>query len=285
MLDNSRSMLATTLLLAPLPGLRRLAPPDLSALASLSTRETGAGEVVAALFGSVSSQQAFSRQRRSITEVESKHAARETELTYGEFDLDFFFELLRAADPQRGDVFVDVGSGCGRLVLAAALVHEWEAAVGIELLRPLHDEAIMALARLREVAADDGGLEGLSLAPCELRCEEAACALPRVLRRDGPPAVVFIYATCWPSVGPHLAELSRTLGVLLPIGSRVIAVDKRLLPRDDATHVAGGECGWEFQLRAEVERPNYNTFRSVGYVYDLVHAAGDASAATGQVEY
>ena len=91
---DARSMLATTLLLAPLPGLRRLAPPDLSALASLSTREAGAGEVVAALFGSVSSQQAFSRQRRSVTEVESKHAARETELTYGEFDLDFFFELI-----------------------------------------------------------------------------------------------------------------------------------------------------------------------------------------------
>jgi hypothetical protein len=43
---------------------------------------------------------------------------------YGEFDLDLFLDLLSAADPRPGDVFIDVGSGNGRLVLASALAYQ-----------------------------------------------------------------------------------------------------------------------------------------------------------------
>ena len=35
-------------------------------------------------------------------------------MTYGEFDLDFLGSLLEAAGPQKGDTFVDLGSGSGR---------------------------------------------------------------------------------------------------------------------------------------------------------------------------
>jgi len=64
-------------------------------------------------------------------------------LTYGEFPLDFFTKLIAAAEPTRGEVFCDVGSGCGRLVLAAALLWSdtFSCARGIEISSDLHTAA------------------------------------------------------------------------------------------------------------------------------------------------
>ena len=83
--------------------------------------------VVESLFGATSSARAFSRQDLSEKEVEAKFGGAPTWLTYGEFDLDGFFELLRAAAPREGETFVDVGSGCGRLVLAASEPEQYAA--------------------------------------------------------------------------------------------------------------------------------------------------------------
>eukprot|EP00966_Prymnesium_polylepis_P271861 6281127-Prymnesium_polylepis.1 len=98
----------------------RLPRPPLCACATVGAQplahEAGAAEVVGALFGSVSSRQAFGRQAMSLREIEEDgRDARARELTYGEFDLDFFWELLRATAPRPAERFVDVGSGCGRL--------------------------------------------------------------------------------------------------------------------------------------------------------------------------
>ena len=74
-------------------------------------------------------------------------------MTYGEFDLDFLGSLLEAAEPQKGDTFVDCGSGCGRLVLGAALLRPkvWAECHGIELLPELHNEAVAARMRMDEL--------------------------------------------------------------------------------------------------------------------------------------
>ena len=212
--------------------------------------------VVESLFGATSSARAFSRQDLSEKEVEAKFGGAPTWLTYGEFDLDGFFELLRAAAPREGETFVDVGSGCGRLVLAAALVHNWRACVGIEMLGDLHELATKSHTKLVAASAD----LGLQLAPCELVCDEADSALPRALRGGGgdAAAVVFVYATCWPSVGPHLTALSETLAGALPDGSRVITVDKQLVSDDAAT--------FAFDEVASMTLKNYNTHESTGWV-------------------
>eukprot|EP00966_Prymnesium_polylepis_P029072 674391-Prymnesium_polylepis.1 len=130
-------------------------------------------------------------------------------------------------------------------------------------------------ATLREAAQD----EAIRLAPCQFVHEEADSGLPQLLDRRGASAVVFVYASCWPSVGPHLTTLSRTLAALLPIGSRVITVDKQLVSSDDC---AAGDDAWSFKLLSTATRPNYNTFESVGYVYELV-AAGERPAGTAMV--
>lgn len=204
-----------------------LTPRVPAAVASASSsllHEAGASDVITALFGGVSSARAFTRQTIAQHEVSTCHGSRGAELTYGEFDLDFFWALLRAAAPRPSERFVDVGSGCGRLVMAAALAHDWQVAAGIELLGGLHSVAEQTHATLRAASDEDG----IPLAPCRFLCEEAESGLSKLLDPAGDSAVVFVYASCWPSVGPYLTELSSSLAAVLPSGSRVITVDKQV---------------------------------------------------------
>jgi len=250
---------------------------------SLTPAESGAASLVTALFGSERSSQAFARQSLSTRDMEVELGiqpgdSRAVSLTYGEFDLSFFFELLRRASPQRGERFTDVGSGCGRLVLAAALTHEWELASGVELLPALNSLAVDAHARLSELLVDEPTDE-IALAPCTFVCGEADERLPELLGTTSggqSSHVVFVYATAWPSTGPVLGELSRTLGTSLPVGSRVITIDKQLCS-DDSEAVR-----WAFEpLGSPIEAPNYNTFTSVAYVYERVASDGGRPGGRG----
>ena len=80
---------------------------------------------------------------------------RQAALSYGEFALPFFFQLLALARPVAGERFCDVGSGCGRLVLAAALAHRWKGACGVEMLSELHALALEAQERLSSLLGED----------------------------------------------------------------------------------------------------------------------------------
>ena len=250
-----------------------------SLIAPLAIREAGAREAIDALFGSESSARTFSRQRISTEHVEASPElrGRKSHFTYGEFDLGGFCTLLRAATPQPGELFVDIGSGCGRLVCAAAMMYEWSSACGIELLPDLHAEAVSAHAKLSALIEEGGDDDGIALAPCEFVCDEADVALPRLLTEAGSACVVFIFATAWPSTGPHLAALSDTLGRALPTGSRVITIDKQLLAAPD-----GGDGEWGFEeIQPPLELDNYSTFRSTGYCYRLVERVEPGEAGRG----
>jgi hypothetical protein len=77
------------------------------------------------------------------------------ELVYGEFDVSFLEQSLERArelvDKDDEDiVFCDLGSGTGRLVLAAAALHpNWKSCRGIELLETIHQEAVEKLQSCR----------------------------------------------------------------------------------------------------------------------------------------
>ena len=94
-----------------------------------------------------------------------------TELTYGEFDLHGFYEALDCAVDGLPDLqsctFCDLGSGAGRLVLAAAARYPWARCVGIEALRDLHHMAGMLHTTAVAASAEVGGDAALS--PCEFR--------------------------------------------------------------------------------------------------------------------
>jgi len=56
---------------------------------------------------------------------------------YGEAEIDSFASVLSHAAPQPGEVFVDLGSGLGKAVIAAFLLNDFSKLVGIELLTDL----------------------------------------------------------------------------------------------------------------------------------------------------
>ena len=183
-------------------------------------------------------------------------------MTYGEFDLTFFARLLRRAGPAPRDCFVDVGSGAGRLVLAAALLHPrtWRNCHGVELSAPLHDLAIAARYRFEENfgtgtgeapgASAPGALAPrawphLEIAPCQYTlsdCMGGEEGLAALREAD----VAFSYAVTWAHGDAH-DRLVRTLARELPDGARVISINlplrNEVLAADPAEEDGAGTAG------------------------------------------
>lgn len=178
------------------------------------------------------------------------------DMVYGEFDLAFFAQLLELAAPQPGDEFCDLGSGAGRLVLAAALLYPdtWSNCHGVELSGPLHDAAIATRVAFESLDARP------PIADCEYTCasvlDEVAGAAA-LAKAD----VSFSYAVTWAS-GPTHNQLVRALARYLPSGARVISID---LPLSDE---AAASEGARFKLLHRVVGGNAETSNeTVGLVY------------------
>jgi hypothetical protein len=81
---------------------------------------------------------------------------------YGEFDVEFFAHVVEHAinlydgEPQ---VFCDLGSGTGRLVLTAAALYPWELVRGVEVLPGIHDTAVEKLESCRSRTDSEGNLD------------------------------------------------------------------------------------------------------------------------------
>lgn len=65
-------------------------------------------------------------------------------LTYGEIEFFSFWNIIQRCCPSKGDVFVDLGHGTGRALVAAALLfgNEFSKIYGVELIPGLHNESI-----------------------------------------------------------------------------------------------------------------------------------------------
>lgn len=71
-------------------------------------------------------------------------------LTYGEIEYEPFvalFDVLLADGLKPGGIFVDIGCGVGKAVFAAAIGHDFDKVVGIEILQRLHDISSTDLVR------------------------------------------------------------------------------------------------------------------------------------------
>ena len=140
--------------------------------------------------------------------------------TYGEASLAPFYRLLDAVCGRIGGTqektFMDIGSGSGRLVLAAAARHAWRRCVGIEGLPELHAIAMESLAYAVPSAAEAGAhlspceLWQLEVAPCNVRCQALLAEVD----------VVFAYTTTWDA-----AALGTTLASGLKSGALVVTID------------------------------------------------------------
>ncbi|EEC49637.1 predicted protein [Phaeodactylum tricornutum CCAP 1055/1] len=169
------------------------------------------------------------------------------QLTYGEFDFYFFASLLDKAhslfyqDSDRpvpsdwsGMTFVDVGSGTGRLVLAAAALHpSFRECRGVELLPGIHEKALATLAdcpvddegraQLRTMSREESGpLHTIPMAPVSFAC--GSFESPYVYIGDAD--IVFVFSSC---MGHGLLDgLAQSIGRSCKPGTLVITTDYML---------------------------------------------------------
>ena len=179
-------------------------------------------------------------------------------LVYGEYDFYFFAELLDRAHTMLGTldgkVFVDIGSGTGRLVLAAAALHpQLRASRGVELLEGIHDQAVEFMEGCR---THDGmfvleGDEPLPMAPLDFVC--GSFEDPNVFFGDAD--VIFVFSSC---LGPSQRDsLAQSIGRQVKPGSLVITTDYMLPLTGDAlpmdTHPWAPSGPFEFEFAEKVE--------------------------------
>lgn len=69
-------------------------------------------------------------------------------LVYGEVKIITFLEILNDLSPAPDTIFYDLGSGCGKQVIAASLAFPFKKVVGVELLSELHEISLKKLSEL-----------------------------------------------------------------------------------------------------------------------------------------
>jgi hypothetical protein len=170
------------------------------------------------------------------------------DLTYGEFDLYFFSQLLdRAANIRRQQdrmesngvgwedkVFVDIGSGTGRLVFSAAALHpQFRLCRGIELLPTIHEQAVQNLQSCRlpsssghaltvHALSSDSTPGFLPMAPVELVC--GSLDDPYVYFGDAD--LIFVFSSCMTS--SLLQRLACAVGRQCRPGTLVVTTEYML---------------------------------------------------------
>ncbi len=168
---------------------------------------------------------------------------------YGEFDVGFLNECLQKAcdliaTPDKEIVFCDLGSGTGRLVLAAAALHpEWKLIKGIELLETIYQEAVDTLESCRQESSADDTQENseeediklntdseslqtkfalspeLPLAPIELECGSFTDPYSSFYDAD----ILFCFSSCLPQ--NIRVKLARSIGRQSKPGTIVITTE------------------------------------------------------------
>ena len=183
------------------------APDDAESAASADDARLTALETLFAAAGDgyALSREAKRKQRENSVFLDG--------IQYGEVSISSFAAALAWVRPQPGETFVDVGSGVGKAVLAAALLHPLEAAIGIEILDDLHDAAERALAAARRPRAPCGPLAARRV---ELRRADALA--PPVAWADDAD-VVFCTTTCFT---PEMRAAFVRGAERLRVGARVI---------------------------------------------------------------
>ena len=190
--------------------------------------------------------------------------------TYAEFPLESFDALIDAAlevmggrEPPKMIRLVDLGSGCARLVLYAALSRGWDVR-GIEIGPELHEKAMSVLERGIDCGyfQAEGGQSDHMTAGATLLLG-AICMYPDVL---GSADIVFAYSTVFPAVEKFNVELGAL--VLQPEWSQMLAAECRggciAITTDRALDP---KFGWELIKRLDVENPE--VLGSTGYIHIL----------------
>lgn len=77
----------------------------------------------------------------SVSHEARRDIDNKSELLYGELPFQTWKEIVEKANPKKDGVFLDVGSGTGRVVILSHLLFDFRKVIGVELLEGLHNKA------------------------------------------------------------------------------------------------------------------------------------------------
>jgi hypothetical protein len=191
-------------------------------------------------------------------------------LTYGEFPLQSLYTILQRLDPPPGpdDVFLDLGSGCGRLTLGAALLYpQLKACLGVEVLPELHTLALQALTRAEEEGEEGRRRRRGEMSPC--RFIQGNVETGEYNHDENPlseATIIFMYSTSYRSEdGFHLARpLRDALLTQAHPEATIITTDKKFKEEID---ILGGK-GFRVVDTCTVENPE--VVDSIVYFHKIV---------------
>jgi len=218
----------------------------------ISARQINAAAMVeeklCSLYDSVDYERALNRAEKVVAPFEGEEDDEGT--TYGEFPIDFFASILDILDPPPDATFLDLGSGRGQIVFAAAMLRRWTSLHGVEIIPELHFIADEAMPD-----TDAPGMtEMTSNADISFHLGDIFNFNTHVIRPSilalpapSPPWFVFVYATCLKvdHNGGIDSGLDATLESL-PINSTVVTINRPL----------ASSSGSKFQLQRAFRGPN-----------------------------
>lgn len=194
------------------------------------------------------------------------------ELVYGELSIPVLATILDAVGVEKGDRFLDIGSGDGALVLGASLLFVDEedgqnaikVARGLEIVPGLFDRSRRHEEALRSILEPSPLLQEnqspIEFALGDVHAAKSDQSVASILQDT---TLVVCFATTWSAgnakgnslKGRRLEELSKALS-MLPKGARIVIVDGRIDRKD----------GHEWQGDLTVECPDTAPF-SIASLY------------------
>lgn len=157
-------------------------------------------------------------------------------LTYGECTPEAVAQMLSLTEAREGDVFYDLGSGTGKMVVYAAFLAPLKKSVGIELLPELHTAAQMVGEQYRTEIQPQ--MEDAR------RKTELCFQLGDIFEADLSDATIIVSHCCTCFDDALMQRLSDKLESCNP-GTRIITVTRGLSsPAFEPTSVAACQMGW-----------------------------------------
>jgi hypothetical protein len=206
--------------------------------------------IIGQVFGTADAWHERKTRAIDVSQAEGEILALEPKVTvYGELGLDALATVLDAVGVQKGDQFLDIGSGDGVLVAAAALLYprHLKAARGVEILPTLYQRALSFQQKLLKSVANTNitsdnettaNLAPLCCCPTELYEGNVHAPDDQLGHVFSETTLAICFATAWSSgvPGRMLPGLSRALGAggasELPVDARVVVIDGRLCDKD-----------------------------------------------------
>lgn len=213
-------------------------------------------KVVNEVYGGASSESSatWQERRQKALEVSSADGTLlempQHMTVYGELGLDALVTILDAVGVEKGDRFLDIGSGDGMLVTGAAMLFAeyLEASKGIEILPSLHERSLDFQNKVLAEAANSN----LPLCDTELFLGDIFQPSPDVSLVLDSTTLAVCFATTWSrgEPGRKLPQLSQALGehgvASLPSKCKLVIIDGVLEESD----------GFDFEGQLKLQCPD-----------------------------